>query len=141
MNRANWASLLLRISIGTMFLAHGLDKVFGLFGGGPASAIGAARAAGFEPAALFGWLLGLSEFGGGLFLVIGLFTRLAVCPVIFVMLVAVVKIHGPKGFFIQNGGFEYNWVILGGLFSLLALGGGTFSVDGLISKSRGHQNQ
>ena len=27
------------------------------------------------------------------------------------MATAIAKVHGPKGFFVQNGGFEYNLVL------------------------------
>lgn len=142
MNQTNWASLSLRMTLGIMFLAHGSQKVFGAFGGGgPASAVEAARMIGFEPAFVFGFLLAMSEFGGGLFLLIGLLTRWATLPLMFVMSVAISTVHGPKGFFLENGGFEYTWVILGGLMALLFLGSGSLSLDGFLAKCVGRSEK
>lgn len=128
--KAKWAPVPLRVTIGVMFMAHGAQKLFGLFGGPGLSGVTEMVAGmGFQPAGLWAFLLAASEFFGGLALFIGCFTRLAVFPLLVVMGVALVKVHLPQGFFLQNGGFEYVWVITGGLLALLMTGGGTLSCD------------
>ncbi len=132
MNTGKWMALPLRVTLGVMFLAHGCQKTFGWFGGGGLDqAIATAGHVGFAPAVVGGWALALSELIGGLFLTLGFLTRCATIPLIVIMGVAVASVHGPNGFFMQQGGFEYNWVILGGLLALLIGGGGVYSLDQL----------
>jgi hypothetical protein len=69
---------------------------------------------GFRPLRLQAALAGLVEAGGGLLLAVGLFSPLAAAMVISVMLVATVTVHLAKGFFIQNGGCEYNLALAAG---------------------------
>ncbi|UCE87124.1 MAG: DoxX family protein, partial [Deltaproteobacteria bacterium] len=56
---------LLRIVVGFLFLCHGAQKLFGLFGGGPA-----------EMSALL-WIAGIVEFVGGALVAVGLFANWA----------------------------------------------------------------
>lgn len=89
---------LLRVGAGLLFMQHGLQKLFGAFGGfGPDG--------GTAPLMSLMGLAGALEFGGGLLLVLGLFTR----PVAFVlageMVSAFLMAHAPKGGVpMQNGG-------------------------------------
>jgi len=125
-----WDGLPLRLTIGPMFMAHGAQKLFGAFGGsGLAPFAEALGTMGVHPGMFWAFLVGCSEFFGGLFIVLGWFTRLAVWPPIAVMLVAIFKVHGSQGFFMQQGGFEYPFVILGGLLTLFAIGAGPVSID------------
>src|SRR5580700_9041365 len=99
MRRVDWtgcARSVLRIIAGFTFALHGVQKLFGMFGGmgGHASPMGSLL-----------WVAGVLEtFGGGL-VVLGLLTR----PVAFLlcgeMAVAYFRQHLPHGFWpIQNGG-------------------------------------
>jgi putative oxidoreductase len=65
---------------------------------------------GFRPGRLQPTLAGISETAGGLLLAAGLLTPLAAAAVIGVMAVAAGSVHWGKGFFLQNGGFEYKLV-------------------------------
>jgi putative oxidoreductase len=115
---------LLRIVAGFLFLAHGAQKLFGVWG----------REA-VELAGLLG-LAGVLEFFGGLLILLGLLTR----PVAFVlagqMAVAYWMAHGPKALMpIENGGelaALYCFVFL----FLFANGGGSFSVDGWLRRRK-----
>jgi putative oxidoreductase len=44
------------------------------------------------------------------------------------MLVAVITVHMPKGFFIQSGGFEYNFVLMCICVALMLTGSGKFGM-------------
>jgi putative oxidoreductase len=104
--------LLLRLVVGTTLAAHGAQKLFGWFGGpGLAGAGVGFEALGFTPGRRHALIAGVVETGGGLLLAIGLATPLAAAIVASVMIVAAVSAHLPRGFFAQNGGFEYTLVL------------------------------
>jgi putative oxidoreductase len=73
--------------------------------------------------------LGLAESGGGLLLAAGLLTPLGALLVTVVMFNAVYHVHWPKGFFVGNGGYEFNLLIAGAAFALAGTGPGRFSLD------------
>ena len=47
---------------------------------------------------------------------------------IIIMIGAIVQVHGAKGFLMQNGGYEYNWALIGMLLPILILGPGSYSI-------------
>lgn len=113
---------------------HGSQKLFGAFGGhGVAGTAGFFQAMGFTPGIFWAWVVSLVEFFGGLALVFGLLTRLASVALIVDMLVALFKVHLAGGFFLPKG-FEYPFVIIGALISLILLGSGPYSLDALVAK-------
>jgi putative oxidoreductase len=121
---AKWAPYLLslmRIVVAFTFMAHGMQKLFGFPTALPPGAA--------SPITTFG---GVLEFGGGLLLLLGLFTR----PVAFIlsgmMAVAYFMVHAKGGFWpLVNMGelaVVYCWVFL----YLSAAGGGPWSLDALV---------
>ena len=76
------------------------------------------------------------ELVAGALFVLGFATPLAALLVLGTMAVAIAKVHGPKGFFIQNGGFEYNLVLIIAALAVSALGPGAFSLDHLLGLVR-----
>jgi putative oxidoreductase len=121
--------LILRLVIGLTMTAHGLQKLFGWFGGHGLEGAGKMfEQMGFIPGKRAAFFAGLAE-GGGLLLALGLATPLGAMLVFSVMFVAVMTAHIKNGFFIQNRGYEYNLVLgLGGL-SLAFTGPGPYSLD------------
>jgi len=129
--------LLLRLTLGAVFLAHGAQKAFGAFGGpGFQGATGFIGSLGFRPARLWTALAVGGELLAGALLVLGLLTPLAGVLVLATMTVAIAKVHGPKGFFVQNGGFEYNLVLIIAALALVASGPGALSLDHLLGLAR-----
>jgi len=125
---------ILRLFIGVMFMSHGSQKLFGAFGGGGIQEFAKALESMQVPYPLLSaYLAGCSEFFGGLALVIGFLVRPATIPLLAVMGVAICKVHWSAGFFLQGGGFEYPFVISGGLLALLIHGAGALSIDGLLA--------
>ena len=74
-----WAHAVLRIAAGVLFIEHGLQKLFGFFGG--------VQGATVPLMSMFG-AAGILEFVGGLLLILGLFTRPVAAILIVEMLVA-----------------------------------------------------
>ena len=122
--------LLLRLVVGTTLAAHGAQKLLGWFGGpGLAGAAAGFEGLGFTPGRRHALMASVVEIGGGLLLAVGLATPLAAAIVASVMIVAAVSAHLPRGFFSQNGGFEYNLVLGVAAVALAFTGAGALSVD------------
>ena len=77
----------------------------------------------------FGWLAVLTEAGGAIFLLVGLFSRWAIIPLIFTMLVAFYY-HLPNGWNSDSGGVEMTVTYILMLLIVLIFGPGKyFSLD------------
>lgn len=132
---APYAWPLIRVVAGVNLIPHGLQKLFGWFGGkGMEATTQFFAASGYEPAVLWVWLVALTEVVGGLFLAIGLLTRPAAFAVAVFLFTAVAH-HLPNGFFWPQGGYEYP--LLWGVVALAFVirGGGPLSVDRLIGRA------
>ncbi len=122
--------LVLRLGIGIMFTAHGLRVAFGLFGWptGIKGFAGVLSGLGFAPAIFWSYAAGYTQLLGGLLLIIGLQTRLSATLLLIFIVIAAIKVHIAKGFFIMNGGFEYTFVIAAACLALVFLGSGKFRI-------------
>ena len=124
-----FALLILRVGMGAILIPHGAQKFFGAFGGMGFEKFSALfNQLGYRPGVLWLTLVALTEFVGGILLVLGLFTRFAALALVIFMIVAVHFTSG-KGFFWTAGGLEYSLLI--GLVGLVFLirGGGEYSLD------------
>ena len=115
---------------GLFFALHGAQKLFGWFGGDPAGETAAFARLGLEPAHLFMISSGLVEFGAGLLIAIGLFTRVAAAAATVLLTVAVLL--RANGFDWTHGGFEYSALWATVCVMVLAKGGTSLSVDHAI---------
>ena len=121
----DWAVTLLRVVAGLLFMQHGMQKLFGWFGGKPLDTL----------ASQFG-VAGVLELVGGLLVMLGLFTR----PVAFVlageMAVAYFMMHVPNAFWpIQNRGEPAVLFCFIFLF-FAAWGAGPISLDAFRARAR-----
>lgn len=124
--------LLLRVVVGLTLGAHGSQKLFGAFGGhGPRGTAGYFGSLGFRPPLAMALVAGASECAG-LLLVLGFVTPFAALAVACVMVVAVGSVHRPNGFWVTDGGFEYNLAIWTVAVALAATGPGRFSLDNAL---------
>ena len=120
-NRCEQALFIVRVMLGAIFIAHGAQKVLGMFGGPGLDGFVQWSASIGIP----GWLAYLAafaEFIGGILLFFGIAAELGALMVIGVMLGAVWFVHWNNGFFIQNNGFEYPLSLI--FFALAILVGG-----------------
>lgn len=125
---------MIRFCTGLFLMPHGAQKLFGWFGGNIDGTAEFFTKIGLEPALPLAYLVGSTEFFGGLFLAVGLLTRPAAVGIAILMAVATFQVHMANGFFWSNGGYEYP--MLWGLIALaLAFrGGGELSLDRAIGR-------
>lgn len=124
-NAAALSSLILRLTLGLLMLSHGIPKLINLINGnmefGDPIGIGA-------PASLI--LTVFAEVLCSLLIIIGLWTRLALIPLIITMAVAVFIIHINDSL----GTMEPALMYLLSYCALFLLGSGRFSVDAVLKK-------
>jgi putative oxidoreductase len=126
----SWGITILRVVVGIVFLAHGVQKLFGLGFHGAAGMFGAM---GIPLPAVSAVVVTLVELLGGAALVLGLFTRWAAGLNGFDMLVAILLVHLKNGF-LKPGGFEHPLTLLAACIALAVSGPGAVSVDGALAK-------
>jgi putative oxidoreductase len=125
--------LLLRVTVGLAFAAHGSQKVFGWFGGyGPEATGQFFEGLGFRPGRRHAMAAGSIEIVSGLLLAVGLLTPLAAALIASVMVVAAATVHWKNGFFITGGGYEFNLVLGVAALSVAFTGPGALSIDHAI---------
>src|SRR5712671_1731267 len=123
----------IRVFFGLAIAAHGAQKLFGSFGGyGIKKTGGFFESLGFHPGAAFAAAAGLSEFGGGLLLTLGLFTPFGSAAVVSAMLAAMVSVHVKNGFFASGNGIELPFLYAAAALGLAFTGGGAISLDSLL---------
>lgn len=124
------AILILRIGLGAIFIAHGLQKAFGMFdGSGIDGFAGMLSGMGITPATTWAYIVAYVELIGGICVILGLFTRVASFLLLIVMVMATAKIHFANGFFLAKGGFEYNLALACMSAALILYGPGTLSIN------------
>ena len=134
-NNAGYAPLIMRVPVGLTLMAHGSQKLFGMFGGYGLEGTGQWMASiGLTPGYLMAFLAGSGEFFGGLFLLLGLLLRPAAAVVAFTMLVALFTVHIHNGLFMANNGYEYALTLAAIALSLVVSGAGKVSLDNIIAR-------
>ena len=124
---ADWGVALLRVSLGTMYLAHSV--VLKLFAYGLAGTAGY-----FESLGLPGWLAYVTfaaEAVGGLLILIGFHSRWIALALTPALLGAVIWAHGANGwvFTAPGGGWEYPVYLIVLSVAQALLGDGAFAVS------------
>jgi putative oxidoreductase len=121
--------LLLRVVVGVVFLAHGINHIYG---GGKIEGTGRwFDSLGMKPGIVHAWFASITEVGSGALLVLGLFTPLAGAGMVGVMLVAWITNHMKNGFFIFRPGEGYEYVMTLTVLGVVlgTLGPGQWSID------------
>ena len=130
--RVDVATALVRVVAGTVFAAHGAQKlfVFGFEG-----VAGAFASMGVPLAGIAGPAVAFVEFFGGLALALGLLTRVASTGLAVVMLGAMLLVHWSAGFFAPNG-IEFVLTLFAIAAAFGIAGPGRFSLDALLAARR-----
>jgi len=127
---AAYAALILRVSLGIMFIAHALLKIMVFT---PAGTVGF-----FASLGVPGWFayptMG-AELIGGVLLVAGIQTRVVALALVPVLIGSIVLVHGANGWLYtnENGGWEYSAFLIMVSFAQALLGDGAYSARALFN--------
>lgn len=130
-------TLLIRALVGCVFLSEGIQKFL------YPDKVGAGRFAriGFENPELLASFVGVNEILFGVLLLLGLFTRLAVVPIVIIMLTAIATTKIPilmeSGFWKMAHDARTDFSMLTCSIFLLIEGGGRWSLDFVLGPKRG----
>jgi putative oxidoreductase len=127
--------LIVRVTAGVIFAAHGSQKLFGAFGGPGIEKLVEMMGQMGMPAVVT-WLISIGEFFGGIGLILGFLARFSATANTAIMIGAIALVHGQHGFFLQNQGFEYNLALIGLLLPTVLCGPGRFSIGRLLPLPR-----
>jgi putative oxidoreductase len=131
---------LLRVGLGVIYVMHGY---LGLVVVGPAGLAGyvvrMGYPAGYAPG--LAWYAILAHTVGGLFIILGLWTRWAALAQVPIMVSALLLLHWKQGFFMRGiivdaaggraiaGGYEFSLLVLVATLTLVLSGGGALALD------------
>ena len=122
---------LLRATMGAVFIAHGWPKVFRntKTAHGPRRTEQLLRSKGVPYPAVVAQLAGYVELVGGSMVFLGLLTRVAVIPLIVILILAIPMVKWKQGF-VDGWDWPFTLIIVG--IVLLMLGAGGISIDALV---------
>ncbi|AZN39734.1 DoxX family protein [Paenibacillus albus] len=121
--------LIIRVVVGLMFAGHGVQKLFGWFGGYGLKGTGSwMDSIGLKPGVLVALLAGLAELAGGLLFVLGFWMIPAAVLIVLTMLGAIISVHRKNGFWVTQNGMEYNIVLIAVAIGLALIGAGEYAI-------------
>lgn len=125
LDRLNRGAFALRLSLGIMFLAHGLLKLIVFT---PTGTAGFFTSIGLP--SVLGPLTMAAEIGGGVAIILGVYTRAVAAALIPVLIGSIAFVHGDKGWVFSNegGGWEYPLFLIGASVAQLLMGPGAFAL-------------
>lgn len=126
------ALLILRIVLGIIMLYHGWPKLTNLGG-----TIQGFTGMGIPLPALSAIFAMVAEVGGGLLLLLGVFTDIAGLLFAIDMLGAITFVHAKNGFPVDKGGYEFPLALLAMALALAFAGPGRYSVGGGAERRAG----
>ena len=100
------ALLILRALLGIVFFPHGMQKVFGWFGGPGFSGAMEGFTVKMGIPTVFAFLAIMAESAGSVGLITGFLTRVAAFGITCNMVVAIAMVHYKNGFFIELGAMD-----------------------------------
>ncbi|MCW2523252.1 MAG: DoxX [Frankiales bacterium] len=135
------ALAVVRIALAWIFIYYGAAKLFGSFpGAGPhglhQTSLYMAHSAHLRPGAFFAVAAGVIEFGGGIAVALGLFTRLAGVALFVDMVMAMITVTWATGINSANAppGYQLNLALAVMALAVALIGAGRFSADDLVAR-------
>lgn len=124
------ALLILRLVVGLLFVGHGAQKLFGVWGGhGLAGTAGFFESIGLRPGRIHAPAAGVAEFTGGALIALGLLTPIGSALIISVMVAAALTVHITNGLWATENGIELTLVYAATAVALAGVGAGAWSLD------------
>lgn len=117
-----FGALFLRVGLAVVFIVHGYPKLFKNFD----ETAQWFSSIGIVPGKFWASVVGIVEFFGGIFLLIGMFVQPVAMLLAINMIVAIVKVKFSKGFV---GGYEFELMLLIMALALVVLGAGAYAID------------
>ncbi|HWB43761.1 MAG TPA: DoxX family protein [Gemmatimonadales bacterium] len=117
------ALLVLRLVLGIIMIYHGWPKLTNLGG-----TIEGFTGMGIPLPALSAIFSTVAEVGGGLLLLLGVFTDIAGLLVAIDMLGAIIFVHAKNGFAVNDGGYEWPLALLAMGLAIALAGPGRYAV-------------
>lgn len=135
--QASASVVLIRLMVGLVFLSEGIQK----FLYPDENGVGRFAKIGLPEPEFLAYFVASFEIFCGIFIVLGLLTRLAVVPTIIIMLVAIASTKVPilmeKGFWQMAHDARTDFSMLLGSIYLLIVGAGSWSLDHKLSGKDG----
>jgi putative oxidoreductase len=136
------ALLAIRVVLAWVFIYYGAAKLFGAFpGAGPhgihQTALFMSQTAHLRPGTFFAVLAGLMEFGGGIAMAVGLFTRLAGLALFGDMVLAMITVTWVTGINSTSTppGYQVNIALAVLALAAVLIGAGRFSIDAVAARA------
>ncbi|MDE3057033.1 MAG: DoxX family protein [Bacteroidota bacterium] len=125
---ASYSIFILRLVLAAVFLAHGSQKVLGIFGGYGLAVTTQFFVSKLHIPVFLAYVASFTEFLGGFSMLLGIVTRVFAAGLAIDMAVAILAVHLKNGFFGPTG-FEFPLVLLVIAVAVFLLGPGKLSVD------------
>ena len=138
--KLNVTLLVVRITVGFIVLAHGVQKLFGWFGGYGFTGTMEFFTEFIGLPYLLGLAIILAETAGMVSLISGLFTRFISASLIVIMIGAIMTMHVDNGFYMnwniesKGEGFEFHLLIIVMTVVTLLFGPGDYSLDQILTR-------
>jgi putative oxidoreductase len=134
----DWAMLAARIALAWIFIYYGAGKLFGSFNGPGihGTALYFSQTAHLHPGGLFAVIGGVIEFGGGIAMALGFFSRLAGLALFGDMVMAMITVTWATGINSSSNppGYQLNLALAVLALVVALLGSGRFSLDALVER-------
>jgi putative oxidoreductase len=109
---ASQAAILLRVTVATLLIIHGISRILHDGVGGFGSFL---DAQGFPAGTVIAWGITLFEIAGGLLMALGYYTRWIAAAFILELIMGIVLVHAKHGWFVVGGGsngVEYSVLLI-----------------------------
>jgi putative oxidoreductase len=130
---ATLALAILRVVLGFIFAVHGWQKYNDIGIAGMQAGFGQM---GVPNAEVFAVLVIVLELVGGVLLILGFLSRPIAALLAVEMIGALVLVHAPNGFFVNENGYELVLILAAAALTIALAGPGRFSLDYAVFGSR-----
>lgn len=120
------AHFFLRVVLGVLMVAHGYPKLFK--SGGFSGFAGWLDSLGMKPGKFWALVVGIVEFFGGIFIILGLWVQLVGLLFAIQMLVAMIKVKWWKVGLTAQGGWELDLIYFVAALALVLMGPGFYAL-------------